>query len=53
MLAFEIASLETVRAALARDVALLMPEDPSSDLVEEIARDVLGFSFPTDRITRR
>jgi cell division protein FtsB len=50
LLDFEISSLETVRSKLARDVALLSPELPDADLVEEVARDVLGFAAPTDRI---
>jgi cell division protein FtsB len=53
VLEFEIKSLEAVRSRLARDVALLAPEPPSPDLVEEIARDALGFARPTDRIIRR
>lgn len=53
VLEFEIKSLEAVRSHLARDVALLAPQQPAPDLVEEIARDVLGFSAPTDRIWRR
>ena len=53
VLEFEINSLEAVRSHLARDVALLSPEMPAPDLVEEIARDVLGFSYPADRILRR
>jgi cell division protein FtsB len=53
VLEFEIRSLEAVRAHLARDVALLSPELPAPDLVEEIARDVLGFSRPNDTILRR
>jgi cell division protein FtsB len=39
-----------VRAKLERDVALLKPDLPDADLVEEIARDVLGFARPTERI---
>ncbi len=50
---FEIASLETVRAGLERDVALLSPELPNADLVEEIARDVLGYVHPGDRVVSR
>ena len=53
VLEFEIKSLEAVRAHLARDVALLAPDQPASDLVEEIARDVLGFSYAGDTITKR
>jgi len=50
LLEFEIRSLEAVRAKLERDVALLKPDLPDADLVEEIARDVLGFARPTERI---
>ena len=50
LLDFEIRSLDTVRAKLERDVALLSPEMPNADLVEEIARDVLGYIYPADRI---
>jgi len=49
-LAFERDGLEALRADLARDVALLSPDAPDSDLVEEIARDVLGFAYPQDRV---
>jgi cell division protein FtsB len=50
LLDFEIKGLETVRAKLARDVALLSPEVPNADLVEEIARDVLGYVRSGDAI---
>ena len=50
LLEFEYKSLEAVRAKLARDVALLATDPPHPDLVEEIARDVLGFAHPADRI---
>lgn len=50
LLEFELKSLEAVRSKLARDVALLAAEPPHPDLVEEIARDVLGFAHPSDRI---
>jgi cell division protein FtsB len=53
VLEFEIKSLEAVKSHLQRDVALLSPELPAPDLIEEIARDVLGFSFPGERILRR
>lgn len=47
---FEIRSLQTVRARLAHDVALLAADPPDPDMVEEIARDVLGYVHPDDRI---
>ena len=53
LLEFEIRSLEAVRAKLERDVALLKPDLPDADLVEEIARDVLGFARPAERIYSR
>ncbi len=53
VLEFEIKSLEAVRSHLARDVALLSADHPAPDLIEEIARDVLGFADPRDQIVRR
>ena len=53
LLEFEIKSLEAVRARLQRDVALLAPDRPDPDIVEEIARGVLGFVHPDDRIVTR
>ena len=53
LLEFEQQSLEAVRAKLKRDVALLTPELPDADLVEETARDVLGFVHPDDKIFPR
>ena len=49
-LEFEIRGLEAVRTRLKRDIALLSTSPPDNDLVEEIARDVLGFVRPDDRI---
>jgi cell division protein FtsB len=50
LLDFEIRGLETVRTKLKRDVALLSPEVPNSDMAEEIARDVLGYVRSDDKI---
>lgn len=50
LLDFEIKSLDTVRSKLERDVALLTPELANPDIVEEIAREVLGYVHPNDRI---
>ena len=50
LLEFEIRSLQTVRARLRHDVALLTPDRPDPDLVEEVARDVLGYVAPSDRV---
>ncbi|MDX2309422.1 MAG: septum formation initiator family protein [Hyphomicrobium sp.] len=47
---FEIRSLETVRSKLSNDVALLAKEPADPDLVDEIARDVLGYVRPDDKI---
>lgn len=47
-LQFEMQSLEAVRSKLERDVALLSPDIPDPDIVEEIAREVLGFAQPQD-----
>ena len=44
----EIAGLEAVRGRLERDVALLAPDPPDSDIVEEIAAGVLGMAYPRD-----
>ena len=53
LLAFELKTLDGVRQRLARDVALLTPASPDADLVEEVARDVLGYVNPADRILSR
>lgn len=53
LLEFEVKSLEAVRAKLERDVALLSPDLPNPDMVEEVARDVLGFVHPADRVLPR
>ncbi len=50
LLEFELKSLETVRFKLQRDVALLSPEVPNADLVDEIARDVLGYVRPGESV---
>lgn len=50
LLDFEIRSLEAVRSKLERDVALLSPDKPDPDMVEEIARDVLGYVLPGDKL---
>jgi cell division protein FtsB len=52
-LEFEIKSLEAVRAKLERDVALLSPTKPDPDLVEAIAREVLGFVRPQEQVLTR
>ena len=50
LLEFENRSLEAVRAKLDRDVALLTPELPHHDIVEELSREMLGFVHPQDRV---
>lgn len=50
LLDFELKSLEGVRSKLEHDVALLTPEVPNEDIVEEIARDVLGYVRAKDQI---
>ncbi|MEZ5907365.1 MAG: septum formation initiator family protein [Hyphomicrobiaceae bacterium] len=44
----ELGSLEAVRTGLERDVALLSPDKPDPDIVDQIARDVLGLVRPED-----
>ncbi len=44
----ELADLAGTRERLEREVALLTVEPPSPDLVEEIARELLGFVLPSE-----
>ena len=44
------AGAQELRAKLERDVALLSPQKPDPDLVEEVAREVLGFVRPDDAV---
>ena len=53
LLEFEIKNLEAVRARLERDVALLTPDKPDPDIVDEVAREVLGFVHPDDLVVAR
>ena len=50
LLEFEIKSLEAVRADLTHEVQLLSLDRPDPDLVEEIARDIMGYARPGDLI---
>jgi cell division protein FtsB len=50
MLEREISALETVRARLERELALLDGPHADPDYVEELARRHLGFAARTDRI---
>jgi cell division protein FtsB len=46
----EVRGLESVLATLEREVALLSPTKPDPDYIDELARDILGFARPDDRI---
>ena len=46
----ELKGLETVRAAMQREVNLLNPAHPNADFVEELARIDLGYARPDERI---
>jgi cell division protein FtsB len=50
LLSVELAGLEATRASLEVDVGLLAREPADPDMVEEIARAVLGFSRPGDLV---
>ena len=52
VLEFEAESLKKARAGLRNEIALLDPDTPDADLIEEIAQDVLGYAYPKDRIYR-
>jgi cell division protein FtsB len=41
-----------VRARLSREVELLAAEPPSRDMVEEIAREMLGLLYPGEQKIR-
>jgi cell division protein FtsB len=49
-LSTELAALETHRTQLQREVKLLSEEAPDPDYVEELARTLLGYARPGDRI---
>jgi cell division protein FtsB len=49
-LAAELRGLEAVRAGLEREVALLSNSRPDPAFVEELARSLLGYARPGDRI---
>ena len=46
----EIRALETVRARLERETALLNESYPDPDFVDELARQTLGFAMAGDRL---
>ena len=52
ILEFEAESLDHARSSLKNEIALLAPDQPDPDLVAELARDVLGYARPSDRIYR-
>lgn len=43
-------SLRAVHDRLRREIALLDPERPDAGMVEELARETLGFAYPDERI---
>lgn len=49
-LEFQANALQQARDRLQREIALLSPDMPDPDLVEEIAREVLGYANPRDRL---
>ena len=50
ILEFEAESLDQARSGLQNAITLLAPDQPDPDLVAELARDVLGYARPSDRI---
>lgn len=46
----EIRALETVQARLTREIALLDEARPDPDYVDELAREMLGFANPNDKL---
>ena len=46
----EIRALETVRARLERETALLNEAAPDPDFIDELARQTLGFALAGDRL---
>lgn len=52
LIEFEIRSLEATSAKLTRQAALLRAEPPDPDIVEETARDVLGYVRPGETLYR-
>ncbi|MBU1209790.1 MAG: septum formation initiator family protein [Alphaproteobacteria bacterium] len=49
---FEAGALHKAASRLQNEIALLSPDRPDSDLVEEIARELLGYADPGDRLIR-
>lgn len=50
LLDFEIKSLEAGVDRLKRDIALLRPDQPDPDIIDEVARDTLGYVYPNERV---
>jgi len=50
-LAHEVERAETVRARLEHETGLLDTASPDPDYVDEVARRLLGFAYPSDTIT--
>ena len=50
VLATEIRALEAVRSRLEHEVVLLSEAAPDADFIEELARDMLGFARPGERV---
>jgi cell division protein FtsB len=46
----EIRALEAVRVRLEREIKLLDEDRPDPDFIDELARQVLGFASPSDRL---
>lgn len=46
----EIRALEAVQARLTREIALLSETRPDPDYVDELAREMLGFAHPSDKL---
>ena len=44
------ASLRAVHDRLRRDIALLDPANPDAGMIEEVARETLGFAYPSERL---
>ncbi|MGH1417603.1 MAG: FtsB family cell division protein [Hyphomicrobiaceae bacterium] len=50
LLDFEIKSLEAARSRWQRDIALLNANPPHPDIIEDVARDELGFAHPDELV---
>lgn len=50
LLDFEAERLQLDRVRLRQEILLLSAEPPNPDLVAEIARDVLGYAHPSEKV---